>query len=363
MGLKIVYFISAVAFMEAIKYMPESNISAIPPEERTGDPELHIYHVPIDHIPRDAFITYSNLMRLELIQNGLHYIEEGAFNSQYKLETFTCIYNMHIQLPADFGPPTNSLTRINWWWSAPSQMISFPYFAAFKNVTFLNIGAWRLTKFQPNLIPQSLLYIKLAYSKLPVFPIFVSYAPMLEDILVYHCGMHSVSIENVTGLTEVKTFKAEYNRLTHIPNISFMSKLEVLHLNDNNLLSVPDLFYLPLTTLNLGNNPLVCDKALCWIRMWPWMKTSQIPSDEPVCDGPAEVTAMNLMEVDPTFMECFRGEYHGYITTTTRECNGVPNHRLLDCLSIPTPKNSAYWSLLWDIHRWHWIPSQRSSYV
>ena len=317
MGLKTVYFISAVAFMEAVNYRPESNISGIPLEEHAGDPELHIYYVPIDHIPRDAFITYSNLMSLHMIGNGLRYIEEGAFNGQYKLEICLCYYNMYIQLPADFGPPTNSLTLINWWRSAPSQMISFPYFAAFKNLTFLNMGSWRLKNFQPNLIPQSVLFINLTYSKLPVFPKFVWYAPMLEHINVYPCGMHSMSIENVTGLTEVKTFNVKQNRLIHIPNISFMSKLEVLHLNDNDLHSVPDLFYLPSTTLNLGKKSLVCDKALCWIRMWPWMKTSQIPSDDPVCDGPAEVTGMNLMEMGPTFIECFRGKYHGYITMTT----------------------------------------------
>ena len=297
-GLNIASFISTVAFVEAIRYHTGDNISSIPLEENAGDPELFIHDIQIERIPKGAFITYSNLIHLELFRN----------DGQFKLKYFLCYYNLNMQLPTDLGPPTSSLTVINWWMSPPNQIISFPCFAAFKNVTFLNIGAWWLATFQPNLIPQSLLYINLAYNILPVFPKFVSYAPMLEDIRVYHCEMHSVSTENVTGLTEVKTFDLNSNQLAHIPNISFMSKLEILLLNDNYLPSVPDLFHLPLTTLNLVKNPLMCDKALCWIRMWPWMKTTLIPSDEPVCAGPAEVSGVKLMDVDPTFMECFRGK-------------------------------------------------------
>ena len=50
--------------------------------------------------------------------------------------------------------------------------------------------------------------------------------------------------------------------------------------------------------------------------MWPWMKTASIPTDEPICAGPAEVARMKLMDVDPAFMECFRGERYGYSSKT-----------------------------------------------
>ena len=131
---------------------------------------------------------------------------------------------------------------------------------------------------------------------------------MLEGIGVYKCQVHSMLIENVTGLTEVRKLYLHFNRLTTIPKNSFMDTLELLYLHDNQLSSVPDLNDIPFTELTLADYPLVCDMALCWVRMWPWMKTSSIPSDEPVCAGPVEVAGMKPMDVDPTFLECFSGK-------------------------------------------------------
>ena len=122
--------------------------------------------------------------------------------------------------------------------------------------------------------------------------------------------MESMMFENVKGLSEVKELHLHLNRLTKLPAISFMDKLEILTLQNNRLHSLPDLYDMRFTRLTLASNPLVCDKALCWIRMWPWLKTASIPTDEPVCAGPAEVAGMKLMDVDPTFMECFRGEWY-----------------------------------------------------
>ena len=319
MGLRFVdfkaaIFISAIAFVKAIAYTENSNISDIPTEAIKGDTVLVIEHNRISRIPRDAFITYSNLRILKLHHLNLRYIEEGAFNGQDKLEYFSCKGNNILQLPSDFGPPTTSLEYINWWYSLPSgTVLTFPYFAAFRNLTELNIGGNYLSTFIPNLMPQSLLYIHLGYSRLPALPNFATYAPMLLSIYVYKCRMHSMLIENVTGLTKVRKLRLNSNVLTSIPNISFMGRLEELSVQDNHLSTVPDLFELPLTQLYLVDNPLVCDKALCWIRMWPWMKTSPIPSDEPVCARPAEVSGVKLMDVDPTFLECYRGNLNTHI--------------------------------------------------
>ena len=49
------------------------------------------------------------------------------------------------------------------------------------------------------------------------------------------------------------------------------------------------------TTLD---NPLVCNKALCWVRMRPCMKACSVPWDEPDCAGPDEVAGLKLMEVN-----------------------------------------------------------------
>ena len=74
------------------------------------------------------------------------------------------------------------------------------------------------------------------------------------------------------------------------------------------------MYDLPLISLTMADNPLVCDKALCWVRMWPWMKASLVSLDEPVCAVPNEVSGVKLMEVDPTFTECFQGGWYDPIT-------------------------------------------------
>ena len=302
-------FMLAMACMKAKEYNATSNISTIPEQAIAGDPVLFIKDNPIYHIARDAFITYSNLRKLYLINLGLQYIEEGAFNGQDKLELFLSISNWNLHFSPDLGPPTQSLITILWWQTLPpSEVITFPYFAAFGKLTSLNIGGSYLATFQPNLLPRSLLEINLGYFLLPIFPKFALYAPLLESISAYKCGMHSVPFENVTGLVRVKYLNLHSNYLDKLPNISLMEKLEELYLDNNRLSSLPDLYDKPFIRLTIAINPLVCDKALCWIRMWPWMKSTSIPTDEPVCARPADVAGMKLMDVDPAFMECFRGK-------------------------------------------------------
>ena len=307
--LQTLIFISAIVEVKAIRYDAMSSISSIPEQAIEDDPALYIENTQIDHIARDAFITYSNLKKLYLINLGLRYIEEGAFNGQDKLEVFWSISNWNLHIPSDLGPPTQSLITISLWQTLPrSEVITFPYFAAFGKLTDLNIGGSSLTTFRPNLLPRSLLVIHLGYSRLPVFPKFALYAPLLERIYAYKCKMHSVPFENITGLAKVKYLNLHTNNLDKLPDISHMEQLEELYLQNNRFSSIPDLYDTPLTTLTLANNPLLCDKTLCWIRMWPWMKAASIPTDEPFCAGPAEVARIKLMDVDPTFMECFRGE-------------------------------------------------------
>ena len=142
MFLKFAIFMLAMACVKANAYYATSNISTIPDEQAiAGDPILFIKDTPIHHIARDAFITYSNLRKLYLINLGLQYIEEGAFNGQDKLEFFLSFSNWNLHIPSDLDPPTQSLITISWWQTLPPREgITFPYFAAFGKLTHLNIG-------------------------------------------------------------------------------------------------------------------------------------------------------------------------------------------------------------------------------
>ena len=206
-----VVILTLLAAVESATYDKSSNISTIPYEAFSGDPVLWITYNHIAYMPcRDAFLSYTNLRKLYLKKLGLRYIEDGAFNGQYKLEEFTSDQNFNLELPSDLGSPTKSLVHIIWWNTLPPHgNLASPYFAAFENLTLLNIGGNWLSTFQPDMLPPSLLYIHLGYSVLPVFPEFAICAPLLETVLLYRCGMLTISIKNLTGLTEVKLFDLE----------------------------------------------------------------------------------------------------------------------------------------------------------
>ena len=292
-------------------YNVEANITSIPPEAWPGDPRLDIRYNTILRIPMDAFISYSNLKTIYFEHVGLRYIEEGGFNGQDKLEKITIIGGYRsLKLPSNLGPPTRSLISIYLWNTLRDETATvYPYFKAFEKLNYLNIGSNFLKTFKANSLPNNLKTIVAPYTKIPIFPSLGIYAPLLQKIEMRKCGMDAMPVQNLAGLTDVKTLNLYGNTLSHLPDIAFMKDLKDLQLHRNRLTSMPDLYELPLTTLTLADNPLVCDKALCWLRMWPWMKASTIPSDEPTCAGPATVTGMRLRDVDPALMECFRGEF------------------------------------------------------
>ena len=280
------------------KFYLGGNITSIPREAWPGDPTLDMRYISISHIPVDAFISYSNL-------------KKGAFRGQDKLEDMTIIDNgKTLILPPNLGPPTGSLISIILWQTLADETATvYPYFKAFEKLKSLNIGGNNLKKFDLHVPPKNLTALSVASNVIPIFPNLGSYAPLLQSIEMRYCVMNVISAQNVTGLTNVKHLQLYGNRLPNLPDISFMKHLEHLRLHSNRLTSMPDLYELPLITLTLAKNPLVCDKALCWIRMWPWMKASTILTDEPICAGPAAMVGMKLMEVNPALMECFKGEF------------------------------------------------------
>ena len=284
--------------------------NSVEPCNPPGHPSLFMKLCNLGSIPKDAFITYTNLTALEFESAGIASIEEGAFNGLDKLVSFISIKNQNLQLPSDFGPPTKTLTTLMLYNSLPMyETPVFPYFAAFENLKLLDIGgSW--ASYGIENLPPNLTVINLGKTHPKIFPNLGITCAMLQEIYIHKNDLHSISLEAVTGLNEVMILDLRNNKLTAIPDISFMSKLEILRLHNNLLSSVPDLYDLPLTTLTLQENPLICDKALCWLRMLPWTKPNpSIPTDTPVCAGPSKVDGKTLMEVDPAFMECFDGRW------------------------------------------------------
>ena len=98
------------------------------------------------------------------------------------------------------------------------------------------------------------------------------------------------------------------NSPTSIPDYAAYPCIVDLRINSNRLTKIPDFYNTTLTKLSLSDNPLVCNNALCWIRMRPWFFDSPILTDTPICTSPAIVIGTPLMDVRPVHMECFKGK-------------------------------------------------------
>ena len=291
-------------------YHEKHNITSIPPEVTPGDTFLDIRANKISHIPVNAFISYSNLIWIYMFECGIQYIEEGAFRGLDKLNSLSIINNgQTLLLPPDFGPPTKSLVKITFWNSRVDQTATvYPYFKAFEKLHYLIIGLNYLNIRDADMLPPNLTVFKAPWSWIRIFPSIGIYAPLLQTLHMYSCGMYAMPVQNVTGLINLKNLNLKWNSIPYLPDISFMKDLEILELNWNQLKTLPDLYELPLRKQTLADNPLVCNKSLCWVRMWPWMKTSSIPSDTPICSLPPTMVRMRLMDVDPALMDCFSGK-------------------------------------------------------
>ena len=101
------------------------------------------------------------------------------------------------------------------------------------------------------------------------------------------------------------------NTITEIPREQLVGNLALqkLYLQQNKVSTIPDLYHLPLTDLYLDRNPLVCDSALCWIRMRPWMETSLI-TDAITCETPDTLQYALLMDINPITLACQTGRWN-----------------------------------------------------
>ena len=163
---------------------------------------------------------------------------------------------------------------------------------------------------------------------------------------------------NISGLVSLQRFEAANNLVNIMPNISYLTKLETvdfsnnlirhvpasclydlsmiqslylngnrlilmddnsmvtgsLYLHDNQLASPPDLYDMVIASLTLRGNPLVCDRLVCWLRMWPFNKT--LPSfDNFYCASPSALNGLLAMDTHPMEMGCYNGKL--------QECDAV----------------------------------------
>ena len=207
----------------------------------------------------------------------------------FVLRWLSMMYNEISQLPSTLGPPTTSSIDFNLWSAfqyGVRALISHPFFAWFDSLKILNLGDNAHGHFNASLLPRSLTYIDLGYARLVEFPDFSSQTPNLEDINVYKNPLQAIPRLHLKGMLRTRYLKV----------------------TDNLLTTIPDLYHIDFKELRVAGNPLECNQSLCWIRMWPWMK-SPVLMDTPTCETPASLRGKPLMEIAPTDLQCYKGEW------------------------------------------------------
>ena len=282
----------SVCFFTSAIYVAKSNmgLTSVPQNISIQATYLHLGGNKISRITNMSFVLFKELTMLKLSGNGLTHIENGTFDHNAKLEKIYAKSNNIRQLPHSFGSAATRLRILDLWCALRDLPIGSMNFTEMIRLKWLNIECRNLHGvFHVSRLPRELETIGLYFARLTQFPDFARYTPSIAKIMV-------------SG-----------NRITEVPSehIVESSTLKQVNLVSNRLSTVPDFYHLPLRGLPVSRNPIVCDQSLCWIHMWPWMKT------------PANIDR-NIKCATPNFLQSVM------LVDTTRLPLGVIMVRIID---------------------------------
>ena len=286
-----------------------SGLTVIPNSTDPLCTHLFIQHNFISHILTDNFVSYPNLYNLNLRNNSIISIAERSLNGLNRLKIISLETNRLVQLPVDLGFPVQNLRWLVMWNAMDTGItasFSNPYFSAFTSLEKLDLGKIKhCITFNTEILPRSLTYIRLQGSIISKLPNF-SVVSGIEILNLKNNFLVDIPRHAIVALSKLREFNICENQLTSVPDISFMTQLEVLDIGNNRLTTIPDLYDVSLAILRIDDNPLECNHSLCWIRMWPWMKTPMLEGD-PKCASPIDIQGTALMELPPTYLGCYNG--------------------------------------------------------
>ena len=280
------------------------------PQDRDPNTEvLNLIGLPIPMIDNSSFVRYRNMTDLLMMRCQLVYVRNGTFDLLWKLNYIDFMYNEIIEFPDDFGLAADSITRLRFWGAFNLRTLPPLYFRNFSKLTWLNMGLNDWTPFDPSILPASLTFININYAyELPRFPNFTGWTPKLNTINLPGNNITELPAENLRNVNATAINIAN-NHLNAIPDHTAYPYIESLKLKQNRLTSVPDFLNTTLKTLSLSNNPLICNRSLCWLRMMPWGFGINILTDIATCVYPYTEPRTPLMEVHLATMECYDGRY------------------------------------------------------
>ena len=278
----------------------------------SGSLSIWVLYSDVPRLNRTSLAIYPDLYRLRIETCNLLYIDEGAFDNNLMVK-FLALVNLPLkQLPATLGPVQMSafwiqLDKVN---TAMTNLTGGNYFLEFPKIARLSLGNHEVLgpHLNTDILPQHLRYLYLPNCKLEYFPNLSDAVPHLQHLRIHRNNIKVIPEGCIMALKRMKTCYIQSNLIGALPDISFMTDLNQLGINDNNLTKLPDMYDLPFEKLLVARNPLICDQTLCWLRMWPWRKAS-ILQDQPTCAGSGMLSGRKLMDVHPVDMQCYQGKH------------------------------------------------------
>lgn len=149
--------------------------------------------------------------------------------------------------------------------------------------------------------------LKVNYNPLPSITELNFDIPDLRVLLIQDTARKD--FPNLCVAPRLEYISAVSNLFVEIPEefITCLSNLTKLHVDVNQLSSLPDLLHLPLEIVSISQNNITCDQKLCWLRMWEYVKNSTIARSG-TCDSPAEQHGMDINVVRPSKFHCYEGK-------------------------------------------------------
>ena len=244
----------------------------------------------IERISATDLADFGNMTYLDLDKNRIRYLEDGCFDSNNRLRNLELSFNMIEYFPVSFGPLVTKLRMFILSGSITPNITNFDL----KPLHRMNWLGLRQNNFKemgidilPHL-PSGTKALALDACSLHRFPHFDIYMPTIKNIMLTENYLTELSLDDFRNL----------------------SNLETLKLDRNNLTTLPDLYsHTSLKTLFLKENPLVCDRALCWIVMWPYTRTPALILDTAMCQNPTELQGVLLVDLHPLNIDCYGGKY------------------------------------------------------
>ena len=337
--------------------MTDHNLAFVPHNITPDVTKLFLDKNQIQEIDTTSFKSYPHLMWLSMKYNSMWKIGENTFGYNPQLTRIYLYYNILIGLPMVLGPSVSIMTQLDLQdaFSLTTDLsgLQEPYFRNFTSLFRLFIGYNNFEPLDASILPRNLQSLYMSACKLTSFPNMSQSTPFLRRLYMnnnyftviprqniellsqlmylYASGnrlsvmpdvsglfsllelsldgnrITTISEGSLKGLKNLRLLSVERNNLHQIPDMSHLVGMKSLSLDDNNLNTIPDLYDLPLTTLTLHGDPLMCNQSLCWIRMLPLMKKI-LSIDDVRCDYTGQ-KMMLLIEVHPSYIQCFKGKW------------------------------------------------------